>query len=144
MMARMFAACLIAAPAAAATLPYTDLVMVAGPDGRPMFRPDDGVDVYPGKYTATQRPKRRPCEPLPVCLHGMTYAPLPLSLADHAAPQAAVPVWQSTWTAQGGHTTGGGATGGWDEPPAPVPLPATVGMLLAALMGLGIWKRGRT
>jgi len=135
-----------AAPAAAATLPYNaDMVLTAGPDGRPMFRPADGIDLYPGKYAATIRPKRRPCEPLPVCLHGLTYAALPLSLAAYAVPQThTAPVWQSAWTVHTphrGHSTGGGATGDWDKPPAPVSLPASGVLLLCAAAALAFFKR---
>jgi hypothetical protein len=146
----------LTAPASAATVNDLTMTLI---DGRPAFRPADGLDCYTAKFGGIPidcaladadltRPRRAPC-----WLRPDLRGPCPVGKAVLAALPAAPPVLsvapahgtgRPEWTGGNGSCCGGHRP---DDPTpvAPVPLPGSGLMLVAALMaGLMIRKRSVT
>jgi hypothetical protein len=144
----------LTAPASAATVNDLTMTLI---DGRPAFRPADGLDCYSAKFGGIAidcaladadltRPRRAPCwlrpdlrGPCPVgkaVLAALPAAPSVLSVAPaHGAGRPG-------WTGGNGACCGGRRP---DDPPhvAPVPLPAGGALLLAALLMMTALRGGR-
>jgi hypothetical protein len=144
----------LTAPAAAATVNDLTMMLI---DGRPVFRPADGLDCYTAKFGGMAidcaladadltRPRRAPCWLRPdlvgacpvgkAVLAALPAAPSVLSVAPaHGAGRPG-------WTGGNGACCGGRRP---DDPPhvAPVPLPAGGALLLAALLMMTALRGGR-
>jgi hypothetical protein len=142
-------------PASAATVNDLTVTLI---DGRPVFRPADGLDCYTAKFggipidcaladAALMRPRRAPC-----WLRPDLVGPCPVGKAVLAALPAApsvLPVAPAHSAGRTGWTGGTGSCCGtrdpYDPPPvAPVPLPAGGALLLAALLMAGLMIRKRS
>jgi hypothetical protein len=146
----------LTAPASAATVNDLTMTLI---DGRPVFRPADGLDCYTAKFggiaidcalvdAALVRPRRAPC-----WLRPDLRGPCPVSKAVLAALPAApsvLAIAPAHGTGRPGWTGGTGSCCGSHRPDdlphvAPVPLPGSGLMLAAALMaGLMMRKRRAT
>jgi hypothetical protein len=144
----------LTAPASAATVNDLTMTLI---DGRPVFRPADGLDCWTAKFGGIAidcaladadltRPRRAPCwlrdYPGRVCpmgsvvLAALPAAPSVLALAP------AHGTGRPGWTGGNGSCCGGHRP---DDPPhvAPVPLPAGGALLLAALLMMTALRGGR-
>lgn len=135
-------------PASAATVNDLTFILV---DGRPAFRPSDGLDCYTAKFggmvtdcalvdAALVRPRRAPCWLRPD-LHG----PCPVGGAVLTALPAAPLLLPAAPSHGTGRPGGNGSCCGTRDPdnptsPAPVPLPGS-GLLLAAALLAGLMMR---
>lgn len=103
----------LCAPAQAATVGLTMTVV----DGRPVFRPADGLDCYTSKWGG----QVTDCAEID-------------GVAKLAAQE---PLWKTTMTEP---EVIAAIFNGYDVPPSPVPLPPS-GALMAAIVALALWGR---
>jgi hypothetical protein len=143
----------LCAPASAATVNDLTMTLI---DGRPVFRPADGLDCYTAKFGGMAidcaladadltRPRRAPC-----WLRPDLRGPCPVGkavLASLPAAPSVLPVAPAHGTGRPGWTGGNGSCcGGRPDDPthvAPVPLPAGGALLLAALAMMTALRGGR-
>lgn len=128
-------------PASAATMNDLTMTLI---DGRPAFRPADGLDCYTAKFggqvidcaltdAAVVRPRRAPC-----WLRPDLRGPCPVSRQVMAALPAHVSVWQVPDRPVSAVYVSGGR--GSHAPVPPVPLPGS-GALLAAIVVMAVWGK---
>jgi hypothetical protein len=142
----------LCAHASAATVNDLTMTLI---DGRPVFRPADGLDCWTAKFggmaidcaladAALVRPRRAPCWLRPDLVGACPVGKAVLA-ALRAAPSV-LPVAPAHGTGRPGWTGGTGSccgSHGPDDPtPAPVPLPGS-GLMLAAALMAGLMMRKR-